>query len=374
MIIFISYSSRNRPAVETLVDDLTGFGHDVWFDQELSGGHVWWNDILEQIRQCDLFIFAISPEGMDSYPCKLEYTYGHQVGKHILPVLMADVNLELLPPILSAIQFVDYRQPDDKKVSIALGRALSNLPPPRPLPDPLPPPPQIPVSLLGQLREQIDAPTLSFQEQSAIITQLKALLANGEKASNVRELLERLRKRSDLYATIDREIGLILESLGKLETPVKKHVLPTRRPKEEKPAPASADHESLPKSDAPSLPVRLLRGIWNYLIVKPINGLILLLRAIWRYLIVKPISWLRVLFHHFMTKPITVWGVLWRYALVTAISFPLMYLASYRSYYYDFGTALIWALLFGGVIMGIFLAVRFALRNRVPFRQAKAQS
>jgi hypothetical protein len=122
-----------------------------------------------------------------------------------------------------------------------------------------------------------------------------------------------------------------------------------------------------------------LRGIWNYLIVKPVNGLKILLRAIWRYLIVKPVSWLRVLFHHFMTKPITVWGVLWRYIVLAVILFlplnPLFGQYWHDDHYdFDISRTLIATLLISAVILGVFLAGRFALRNRVPFRQARTQS
>src|SRR5689334_3546239 len=129
MQIFISYSSKNRDLVKILASDLKALGHEVWFDAELTGGQLWWENILEQIRDCDLLIAALTPQSMMSEPCQLERDYAHALNKRILPVLVAEgVRVNLLPPELSLLHFVDYRKPDDKMTAIALSRALDKLP------------------------------------------------------------------------------------------------------------------------------------------------------------------------------------------------------------------------------------------------------
>jgi hypothetical protein len=71
--IFISYSRENQTAVKTLVQDMEAVGHKAWFDQQLTGGQVWWNEVLASIRDCDLFVFALAPDALNSQACKLEY-------------------------------------------------------------------------------------------------------------------------------------------------------------------------------------------------------------------------------------------------------------------------------------------------------------
>src|SRR5579859_2097095 len=100
MKIFISYSSKNRAQVEPLANDLEALGHDVWFDKELSGGQVWWDQILEAIRGCDLCVFALTPEALESQPCRREYTYAAAVNKIILPVMLESVEVNALPSAL----------------------------------------------------------------------------------------------------------------------------------------------------------------------------------------------------------------------------------------------------------------------------------
>src|SRR5579862_6729929 len=146
-LIFISYRSQNRTLVEPLADDLNGIGHTAWFDKELSGGQVWWEEILERIRACDVLIFALTPESLESSPCKLEYTYAISLGKPILPVMLTNVNLHTLPPALSVLQVVDYQR-RDKGATMSLSRALHNFPISVSLPDPLPVPPEAPISPL----------------------------------------------------------------------------------------------------------------------------------------------------------------------------------------------------------------------------------
>ena len=64
--IFISYGRGSVELVQDLARDLAdGEDHQVWFDQKLSGGESWWQSILEQIRNCDIFLFALAPESLD---------------------------------------------------------------------------------------------------------------------------------------------------------------------------------------------------------------------------------------------------------------------------------------------------------------------
>src|ERR1700674_5155786 len=113
--VFISYNRKSRVIVESLAQDLDALGETVWFDEDLSGGQAWWNEILTRIRRCDLFVFVLDPESLNSEACKSEYQYAADLGKPILPILVSDrVSAGLLPPALCQIQFVDYREQDRK--------------------------------------------------------------------------------------------------------------------------------------------------------------------------------------------------------------------------------------------------------------------
>ncbi|MEZ4668723.1 MAG: toll/interleukin-1 receptor domain-containing protein [Anaerolineae bacterium] len=220
--IFISYSSKSKDVVASLAQDIESAGHQIWFDHKLTGGQAWWDQILESIRKCDLFVFALTPEALDSYPCQLEYTYAYQLGKNILPILVANgVSINLLPPELTTIQFVDYRTPD-RQAAFRLMSAFTNVPPPKSLPDPLPTPPPVPISYIGNLKEQIDSSKgLSFDEQASLVLKLKEHLRNDDNRPDAVTLLERLKRRDDLFAKIEKEIDAVLTDAGVSSVPHK---------------------------------------------------------------------------------------------------------------------------------------------------------
>lgn len=241
--IFISYNRESEAIVRTLLDDIQTLGHTVWCDQELSGGQAWWDQILATIRDCDVFIFVLNSEALNSPACKREYGYAADLGKPILPVLVSgSVSTNLLPPALSKIQFVDYRK-QDRDAAFRLARALTSAPPAKPLPDPLPTPPEAPISYLGRLSEQLETTsTLGYDEQSALVVDLKRSLRESGTSEDTRTLLERLRKRRDLYATIAEEIDEMLSSTTKASTAL---------PRTTEPAPFSPERSQ--KVETPSI-------------------------------------------------------------------------------------------------------------------------
>jgi TonB family protein len=206
--IFVSYSRDCAALVDNLANDIKALGYSPWFDQELSGGQDWWNQILATVRACDVFVFALTPESVGSVACTREYSYAAALGKPILPVLLSGIATNLLPPALAQIQHVDYRS-QDRKAVLRLARAIKELLPAGSLPDPLPPLPAVPTSYLGGLGEQISNPSLSFPEQAALLIHLKRGLSENETAVDARELLTRLRKRPDVYAFIAQDIDSI---------------------------------------------------------------------------------------------------------------------------------------------------------------------
>ena len=231
--VFISYSRQNETAAKTLADDIESLGHTVWFDQELSGGQVWWNQILEEIRECHVFVFAVSSDALNSVACKREFGYAADLDKPILPVVIADeVSANLLPPALSQIQLVDYRD-HDRDTAFRLARAFNTLPSSNPLPDPLPPPPEVPVSYLAGLKERVETTSaLDYEEQSALLLDLKRSMRDPETTDDARVLLRRLRTRRDLLATIADEINELLGSAAKSSPPSPRKPTPESPPKD----------------------------------------------------------------------------------------------------------------------------------------------
>ncbi|MGQ0777642.1 MAG: TIR domain-containing protein [Pseudonocardiales bacterium] len=212
MRLFISYSSKDNASVKPLVRDLEAARHAVWVDQDLTGGDSWWREILQQIRQCDVFVLALSDNSLRSKPCVAELEYAKALGLPVVPVQIAPVDSPRLAPI-AQIQIIDYRDPT-ATVGIALVAALQDGAARRgELPDPLPEPPPIPYEYLMRLSTRIDSPTLQPTDQLAIVAQLRDSLQieddDGVQA-DLGALLRRLRSRSDVTFRVVSEIDALL--------------------------------------------------------------------------------------------------------------------------------------------------------------------
>ena len=199
--IFISYSSKDRDHVDELAADLDLLIDDchVWYDRELSrsGGHQWWSLILEQIRRCDVFIYMLSPKAMTSVPCSREYAYARALGKPILPLIIADIEIRRLPVELQAAQLVDFRLRDrDQKRS--LKTSIRNLPPAPPLPDPLPEAPETPLDPVGVLYDRVARLTTNADEQRLLLADISDLQDEEAYARHVSALLRQYIERDDV--------------------------------------------------------------------------------------------------------------------------------------------------------------------------------
>lgn len=209
MKVFVSYSRHNLDVVTQLTADLRDVGVNIWYDQKLSGGQKWWDQILAGLRDCDIFIFALSPQSLESEACKNELDYVAQLNKFILPVQVADgVNLGFLPSPLNEFQVTDYRKLD-KQQAFAVLRAINTAPAPAPLPAPLPEPPPVPVSYLSTLKQQIDSDEpMTYKTQLWLISELEEELKKDPAA---RDLLLRLKARDETLAKIAIKIDSALE-------------------------------------------------------------------------------------------------------------------------------------------------------------------
>ena len=212
--IFLSYSRYDADAANFIAKDLVDLNHSPWYDQELSGGQAWWEQILANIRECDFFIFILSQSSLDSAACQLEYDYATKLNCPILPLLVGDnVGFNLLPPALSQIQFLDYRKRNDDRATaiISLLKSLNSLPARSPLPTPLPTPPEVPISYLGKLAQKISFESiLSREEQSQLVLDLKAGVRDPATHEDTRVLLQRMRQHPYVLASIAQEIDEIL--------------------------------------------------------------------------------------------------------------------------------------------------------------------
>jgi formylglycine-generating enzyme required for sulfatase activity len=159
--IFISYSRVDRPFIVELAARLRRiYGLDqVWFDESLHGGDLWWQEILSQIARCDIFIYMISRDSIESETCLAELTEARRLRKLVLPVLVRARTP--IPPDLSVIQYVDMSAgitvDNLTDLEAAINTLSNNVPSmsPKPL---APEPASLPSVTIGEVKRPSRAP------------------------------------------------------------------------------------------------------------------------------------------------------------------------------------------------------------------------
>jgi hypothetical protein len=213
--VFCSYARRDAAAVATVVAELDRLGQRAWLDERLSGGQSWWDTILEHVRTCDCFLFALSDASLRSKACMAELDYAHRLGRSILPIAVGPVIDQLLPPYLAETQRVDAGDTHQ------LARALLSLPPPRPLPEPPLEPPPVPISYLDGLATQIGRDELTTAEQRNLEGDLKQRLGDPDEREAAAALLRRLRRHPSVNAWVAAEIDADLAEIESGSAPAK---------------------------------------------------------------------------------------------------------------------------------------------------------
>lgn len=218
MSLFISYSSRDRAGLDSVLSALRRAHEEVWFDEELGAGDVWWRTILERIRGCEVFVFAMSANSLESKPCLAELRYAQDLAKPVVPVQIGPVSSLRVTP-LAKVEAIDYQNPTvDSGIRLitAVREAREHA---RPLPSPLPGEPPVPFAYLMRLATTISGPTLDPHEQVSLVSELKAGLeedGHDEAARrDITQLLTVLRDRPDVTYRTRTDIENVLASLGR---------------------------------------------------------------------------------------------------------------------------------------------------------------
>jgi hypothetical protein len=216
MAVFISYASRDRSPLEGVRAALRRAQQDAWSDEQLGGGDQWWQAILEQIRSCEVFVFALSNHSLEARSCQAELRYALALGKPVLPVQIGPVDSIRGNP-LAVMQVIDYRNPSvDTGIELisavhALQARNSSLP------HPLPDEPPAPFEYLARLTDHIAAPTMSAREQVSLLAELAATLEEDGSEDSVRHdvarMLSMLRDRPDVTYRTRTEVDALLSSL-----------------------------------------------------------------------------------------------------------------------------------------------------------------
>jgi len=112
--IFISYSRKDLPFAQRIVDALASQGLDTWIDwKSIPKGEDWEQEIYRGIEEADAFLFMISPDSVQSEMCKKEIADAVKNGKRIIPIVIRDTDLKIIPTSISKLNWIFGRNAQD---------------------------------------------------------------------------------------------------------------------------------------------------------------------------------------------------------------------------------------------------------------------
>src|SRR5687767_12656444 len=112
--IFVSYSRKNIDFCRRLTAILQERELDFWVDWEGIPPTVdWMQEIQKAIEEADTFIFIISPDSILSKVCKEELALAVKNGKRLIPVVASEIKWDEVPPELSHLNYIFFRESDD---------------------------------------------------------------------------------------------------------------------------------------------------------------------------------------------------------------------------------------------------------------------
>lgn len=212
MKVFVSHSTNDDEAVRQLVADIISAGHQVWVDSDLGGGELWWSRICREIRECRVFVSAVSDSSLRSLACIAELTYAVDLGLPILPVEIGPVRSRTDPVFRhQAVVYLERSHANGIKLSRALFERAENW---KPLPDQLPDEPELPFEYLGRWgRAMRGGKQLSPGDQADMVRDLRKGIEDDYDVAaddDARDLLRTLRASEYVTHRIAMEIDGIL--------------------------------------------------------------------------------------------------------------------------------------------------------------------
>lgn len=96
--VFVCYAHADADAVYAAIASLHQAGINVWYDEGISPGRQWRDELAVAIGNCALFVYFVSPSAVSSTICRKEFNYA---AEREVPALMVHLGETEVPPGLA---------------------------------------------------------------------------------------------------------------------------------------------------------------------------------------------------------------------------------------------------------------------------------
>ena len=109
--IFISYSRKDSAIAEKIVNALAKDDLEPWIDwKSIPKGEEFKREIFQGIEKSDIFLFLVSPDSVRSKWCQKEINCANKNGKRILPIVVRNTSLKLIPSGITKRNWIFCRE------------------------------------------------------------------------------------------------------------------------------------------------------------------------------------------------------------------------------------------------------------------------
>ncbi len=110
--VFISYSRKDENFIKKLYQHLIDQGISTWYDRENIGvAEQWAGEIVEGIRECQVFVLALSPDSTASPNVRKELDLAQRHNKRIIPLIWRTTEIPVAMEYqLAGIQWMEFNE------------------------------------------------------------------------------------------------------------------------------------------------------------------------------------------------------------------------------------------------------------------------
>jgi len=127
--VFLSASDQDNKIKEKIGYTLMREGLTIWTNQtDIKTGKAFQTEINQGIERADNFVYFISATTLRSQHCQQEFLYALANNKRIIPLLIEETDIQLMPAELQQLQFIDLTgAEDDTKDRNGIDKLLKEL-------------------------------------------------------------------------------------------------------------------------------------------------------------------------------------------------------------------------------------------------------
>ncbi|MDJ0510131.1 MAG: TIR domain-containing protein [Crocosphaera sp.] len=109
--VFLAYAEKNENIKEKIRRSLMRESLTVWTNKtDIKTGIAFEEAINQGVEGADNFVYLISPESIKSEYCQQELDHALTNNKRIIPLLIEETDLDLIPSQVRDLQFIDFRE------------------------------------------------------------------------------------------------------------------------------------------------------------------------------------------------------------------------------------------------------------------------